>query len=242
MPLPKVVAPIFELKLISTNKPVRYRPFLVKEEKALLVAMESGNDKDITATLKAVLKSCVQSRIKVDDLPSFDLEYLFLNIRGKSVGESVELLATCEDDGETQVPLTLNMSDIKLHIPDEHDDTIDLGGGISIKMKYPSMQQFLDNNFLVSGLNGQSDKIDRAFENVAACIDQVFTEEEAWSASDCTKKELIGFIESLNSQQFAKIEKFFSSLPRLQYKGKVTNPKTDVESEVLIEGLSNFFA
>tara|TARA_B100001996_G_scaffold232974_1_gene179799 strand:- start:93 stop:497 length:405 start_codon:yes stop_codon:yes gene_type:complete len=134
------------------------------------------------------------------------------------------------------------MSDIKLHIPDGHDDTVDIGGGISIKMKYPSMQQFLDNNFLVSGLNGQSDKIDRAFENVAACIDQVFTEEEAWSASDCTKKELIGFIESLNSQQFAKIEKFFSSLPRLQYKGKVTNPKTDVESEVLIEGLSNFFA
>ena len=120
MPLPKVVAPTFELKLISTNKPIKYRPFLVKEEKALLVAMENGNDKDITATLKAVLKACVQSRIKIDDLPSFDLEYLFLNIRGKSVGESVELMATCEDDGKTQVPLTLAMSDIKLFCVDNN--------------------------------------------------------------------------------------------------------------------------
>ena len=241
MPLPKVVAPIFELKLISTSKPVKYRPFLVKEEKALLVAMENGNDKDITATLKAVLKACVQSRIKIDDLPSFDLEYLFLNIRGKSVGESVELMATCEDDGKTQVPLTLAMSDIKLHIPDGHEETIDLGGGISLQMKYPSMDQFLENNFLPLTKDAQSDRIDRAFDNVASCIDQVFTEEEAWSASDCTKKELIGFVESLNSQQFAKIEKFFSTMPRLQYKGKITNPKTEVESDVLIEGLSNFF-
>ena len=242
MPLPKVVAPTFELNLISSQKAVKYRPFLVKEEKALLIAMENGSEKDITATIKNVLKGCMMSRVKIDDLPSFDLEYLFLNVRGKSVGETVDLIVTCQDDGETTVPITIGLSDIKLHIPDGHSDTVDIGGGISIKMKYPSMQQFLDNNFLVSGLNGQSDKIDRAFENVAACIDQVFTEEEAWSASDCTKKEFIGFIESLNSQQFAKIEKFFSSLPRLQYKGKVTNPNTDVESEVLIEGLSNFFA
>ena len=242
MPLPKVVAPIFELKLISTNKPVRYRPFLVKEEKALLVAMESGNDKDITATLKAVLKSCVQSRIKVDDLPSFDLEYLFLNIRGKSVGESVELMATCEDDGETQVPLTIKMSDIKLHIPDGHEENIDLGGGISLQMKYPSMDQFLENNFLPLTNDAQSDRIDRAFDNVASCIDQVFTEEEAWSASDCTKKELVSFIEQLSSAQFQKIEQFFATMPKLQYKTTVKNPNTDVETEVLIEGLQNFFA
>ena len=242
MPLPKVVAPTFELKLISTNKPIKYRPFLVKEEKALLVAMENGNDKDITATLKAVLKACVQSRIKIDDLPSFDLEYLFLNIRGKSVGESVELMATCEDDGKTQVPLTIKMSDIKLHIPDGHEDTIDLGGGISLKMKYPSMEQFLENNFLVPNNEAQSQRIDRAFDSVSSCIDQVYTEEEAWSSTDCTKKELITFVESLNSQQFARIEKFFSTIPRLQYKGKITNPNTEVESDVLIEGLSNFFA
>ena len=182
------------------------------------------------------------SRLKIDDLPSFDLEYLFLNVRGKSVGETVDLIVTCEDDGETTVPITIGLSDIKLHIPDGHDDTIDLGGGISIKMKYPSMQQFLENNFITPPEETNQKRIDKAFESVADCIDQVFTEEEAWSASDCTKKELIGFIESLNSQQFGKIESFFTTMPRLQYKSTVKNPKTDVESEVVIEGLSNFFA
>ena len=241
MPLPKVVAPTFELKLISTSKTVKYRPFLVKEEKALLIAMESGNDKDITATIKEVLKSCILSRgIKVEELPSFELEYLFLNIRGKSVGEKVELLATCQDDGETKVPLTIGLSDIKLDVPDEHTDTIDLDGGISIKMKYPSMQQFLDTNFSVAGTD--KDRISEAFKAVADSIDQIYTAEESWSASDCTKKELISFIEQLSSAQFQKIEEFFATMPKLQYKGKITNPKTDVESEVVIEGLSNFFA
>ena len=138
MPLPKVVAPTFELNLISSQKAVKYRPFLVKEEKALLIAMENGSEKDITATIKNVLKGCMMSRVKIDDLPSFDLEYLFLNVRGKSVGETVDLIVTCQDDGETTVPITIGLSDIKLHIPDGHDDTIDIGGGISIKMKYPS--------------------------------------------------------------------------------------------------------
>jgi hypothetical protein len=241
MPLPKVVAPTFELKLISTQKTVKYRPFLVKEEKALLIAMESGNDKDITATIKEVLKSCILSRgIKVEELPSFELEYLFLNIRGKSVGEKVELLATCQDDGETKVPLTIALSDIKLDVPDEHTDTIDLDGGISIKMKYPSMQQFLDTNFSVAGTD--KDRISEAFKAVADSIDQIYTAEESWSASDCTKKELISFIEQLSSAQFQKVEEFFATMPKLQYKGKITNPKTDVESEVVIEGLANFFA
>jgi|TARA_B100000131_G_scaffold49120_1_gene43737 hypothetical protein len=242
MPLPKVVAPTFELNLISSSKTIKYRPFLVKEEKALLIAMENGTEKDIIATIKNVLKGCLMSRVKIDDLPSFDLEYLFLNVRGKSVGETVDLLITCQDDGKTQVPLTIGLSDIKLHVPDGHTDTIDLGGDISIKMKYPSMKQFLENNFITPPDETNQERIDKAFDAVADCIDQVFTSEDAWSASDCTKKELLGFIESLNSQQFAKIEEFFVTMPRLQYKSTVVNPNTDVESEVLIEGLSNFFA
>jgi len=242
MPLPKVVAPTFELNLISSSKTIKYRPFLVKEEKALLIAMENGTEKDIIATIKNVLKGCLMSRVKIDDLPSFDLEYLFLNVRGKSVGETVDLLITCQDDGKTQVPLTIGLSDIKLHVPDGHTDTIDLGGDISIKMKYPSMKQFLENNFITPPDETNQERIDKAFDAVADCIDQVFTTEDAWSASDCTKKELLGFIESLNSQQFAKIEEFFVTMPRLQYKSTVVNPNTDVESEVLIEGLSNFFA
>jgi len=241
MPLPKVVAPTFELQLISTGKKVKYRPFLVKEEKVLLIALENGSDADISATLKSVLKSCIITRgIDVEKLPSFELEYLFLNIRGKSIGESVELLVTCQDDKETKVPLKIDMSEIKLDVPDGHTDMIKLGGDINIKMKYPSMQQFLDNNFVGSGEG--TDRIDKAFDAVVNCIDQIFTTDEAWSAEDCTKKELMKFIEQLNSQQFSLIEDFFATMPKLQYKGTVHNPKTKKDSEVLIEGLSNFFA
>ena len=242
MPLPKVVAPTFELQLISTDKKVKYRPFLVKEEKVLLIALESGNDADITATLKSVLKACILTRgIDVEKLPSFELEYLFLNIRGKSVGESVELLVTCQDDKETKVPLTIKLSEIKLEVPEGHTDMIKIDNEINIKMKYPSMQQFMDNNFIASDLSG-SNRIDKAFDAVVDCIDTIFTIDEAWSSEDCSKKELLKFIEQLNSQQFAMIEEFFATMPKLQYKGKVKNPNTKKESEVVIEGLSNFFA
>tara|TARA_S200000501_G_C20854670_1_gene757246 strand:- start:1438 stop:2160 length:723 start_codon:yes stop_codon:yes gene_type:complete len=240
MPLPKVSTPVFELDLISSNKKIKYRPFLVKEEKSLLIALESGEEKTILNTLKNVLKSCVISRVKIDDLPSFDLEFLFLNIRGKSVGESVELLVTCEDDGETQVPLTIQMSDIKLDIPDEHTDTIDLGNDLHLKMKYPSFSQFAENNFFPSKV--KDDLLDKAFGNVVDCIDQIYNSDEAWSGSDCTKKELMDFIEQLSSSQFQKIEEFFTSMPKLVYKTTVTNPNTKKDNKIVIEGLSNFFA
>lgn len=240
MPLPKVSTPVFELDLISSNKKIKYRPFLVKEEKSLLIALESGEEKTILNTLKNVLKSCVISRVKIDDLPSFDLEFLFLNIRGKSVGESVELLVTCEDDGETQVPLTIQMSDIKLDIPDEHSDTIDLGDDLHLKMKYPSFSQFAENNFFPSKV--KDDLLDKAFGNVVDCIDQIYNSDEAWSGSDCTKKELMDFIEQLSSSQFQKIEEFFTSMPKLVYKTTVTNPNTKKDNKIVIEGLSNFFA
>ena len=241
MPLPKVVAPTFELQLI-TGKNVKYRPFLVKEEKVLLIALENGSDADISATLKSVLKSCILTRgVDVEKLPSFELEYLFLNIRGKSIGESVDLLVTCQDDKKTKVPLTIKLSDIKLDVPDTHSDMIKLEGDVNIKMKYPSMQQFLDNNFIAGELSS-ADRIDRAFDAVVDCIDTIFTTDEAWSAEDCSKKELMKFIEQLNSKQFSMIEDFFATMPKLQYKGTVHNPKTKKDSEVLIEGLSNFFA
>ncbi len=243
MPLPKVTAPTFELNLLSSSKPVKYRPFLVKEEKVLLIALENGNEKDIAATIKEVLKSCIITRgIKVDELPSFDLEYLFLNIRGKSVGETVDLVVTCQDDNETKVPLTIALSDIVLHVPDGHCETVDLGDGLLMKLKYPSLQQFIDNNFPTRDIESGGERIEKAFDAVADSIDTIYNDDEAWSASDCTKKELIKFIEQLNSAQFQEIEKFFETMPKLQYKGTVTNPNTKVESEVLIEGLANFFA
>ena len=242
MPLPKVSTPTFELNLISTGKAVKYRPFLVKEEKALLIALESGDEKTIQNTLKDVLKACITSRgVKVDELPSFDLEYLFLNIRAKSVGETVELLVTCTDDGETQVPLKIHTSEIVLDVPDEHNESIDLGEGLKMTLKYPSLKQFVENNFLVSE-SVDDDAIAKAFAAVVDCVDTIYNEEEAWSASDCTKKELTSFVEGMTSTQFAEIERFFSTMPRLTYRGSVVNPNTKVESEILIEGLSNFFA
>jgi len=242
MPLPKVVTPTYEVNLISTGKAVKYRPFLVKEEKVLLIALESGDEKVITNSLKDVLKACISTRgVKVDELPTFDLEYLFLNIRGKSIGESVDLLVTCQDDGETQVPLKVHLSDIKLEVPDEHDENIDLGGGLFLQMKYPSLKQFVENNFLAS-IENNIEAIDKVFEAVSSCISQVYSEDEAWSASDCTKKELVDFIGSLDSTQFAKIETFFETMPRLTYRTTVVNPNTKEENEVVIEGLSSFFA
>lgn len=239
MPLPKVVAPIFEVTLLSTGKPVKYRPFLVKEEKALLIALESGNQKDIISTVKEVLKACVTSRIKIETLPSFDLEYLFLNIRGKSVGETVDLLITCDDDPETQVPLKIHMSDIGLDVPDNHKDKIDLGGGIGIQLKYPSMNEFLEQNFSVD--TKEKVKLDDAFKAVAKCVETIYTENEAWTSSDCTQTEIIKFIEQLSSQQFKKIEEFFETMPCLKYEGSVENPNTGVETAVVIEGMANFF-
>ena len=243
MALPILETATYELTLPSADVKVKYRPFLVKEEKVLLIALENGNDADIAATLKEVLKSCIITRgVKVEDLPSFELEYLFLNIRGKSIGESVELLVTCQDDNQTKVPLNIALSDIKLVVPDEHNDVIDLGEGISMKMKYPSMKQFLNSNFTFSDLDKSEDRIDQVFNTVIESIDTIYTQEEAWSSSDCTKKELLKFIEQLNSSQFKLVETFFETMPKLQYKGTVTNPNTKVESEVLVEGLSNFFA
>jgi hypothetical protein len=240
MPLPKVVAPTFELQLI-TGKKIKYRPFLVKEEKVLLIALEGGNDADISSTLKSVLKSCIITRgVDVEKLPSFELEYLFLNIRGKSIGESVDLLITCQDDNETKVPLTIKLSDIKLDVPDDHTDMIKINDEITIKMKYPSMQQFLDNNFTSTPMDSD-ERIDKAFDTVIDCIDTIFTVDEAWSSGDCTKKELTKFIEQLNSKQFSLIEDFFATMPKLQYKGSVHNPKTKKDSDVVIEGLSSFF-
>ena len=206
------------------------------------MALESGEEKTIINTLKSVLKSCLLTRgIKIEDLPSFDLEFLFLNIRGKSVGESVELMITCQDDGVTQVPLSLQMSDIKLVIPDDHSDTIDLGDDLRIKLKYPSFTQFAENNFLASKVK-ENELINKAFDSVCDCIDQIYNSDEAWSASDCTKKELLDFIGQLSSNQFQLIENFFTTMPKLVYKTTVNNPKTKKDNEVAIEGLSNFFA
>jgi len=239
MPLPKIATPTYELELPSTGQPIQYRPFLVKEEKLLVIALESEDTKQITTAIKTVIKNCIQTKgVKVEDLPTFDIEYLFLNIRGKSVGEELEVNIICPDDGETQVPVQINLDDIKVQKDDEHTNRIKLDDSIMMEMKYPSLDQFIKNNFDFNNKNA----MDQSFELIGSCIDKIFTEEEVWVTSDVTKKELTDFLESMNSSQFKEIEKFFETMPKLSHKIEVKNPKTGVESEVVLEGLASFFA
>jgi len=241
MPLPKISTPTYELELPSTGKKIKYRPFLVKEEKVLILALESQNVKQITTAIKDVLKDCILTRgIKVESLPSFDIEYIFLNVRGKSVGEAIDLVVTCSDDGETQVPVKIYVDEIQVQKDSEHNQEIMLDGEIALKMKYPSLDQFIKNNFDFSSDESES-TIEKSFDIIASCIDSVYTKEEAWSASDCTKKELIEFIEGMNTDQFKKIEKFFETMPKLSHTFEVTNPKTKVKNTVTLEGLTSFF-
>lgn len=242
MPLPTVATPTYELTLPSNKKTIKYRPFLVKEEKILILAMESGNSKDITNAVKTTLRDCILTRgIKIDNLPSFDIEYLFLNIRSKSVGESVELIITCPDDEETRVDVTVDISEIQVVIPEDHTSEIKVDDTITVKMKYPSLQEFIDSNFDIGAQTGSKETIERSFEIVASCVDIVYTKDESWSSADVTKKELVEWLQTFDSNQFQKIEQFFNTMPKLSHTIKVTNPNTGVENEILLEGLSSFF-
>ena len=238
MPLPKIATPTYELELPSSGETIRYRPFLVKEEKVLVIALESEDTKQITTAIKAVLKSCVLTKgIKVETLPTFDIEFLFLNIRGKSVGEELEVNVICPDDGETQVPVTINLDDIQVQKSDKHDNQIKLDDNIMMELKYPSLDQFIKNNFEFDEKNAMQ----QSFDLIASCIDKIYTEEEVWATADCTKKEMSEFLESMNSTQFKGIEKFFETMPKLSHTIKVTNPNTKKKSEVVLEGLASFF-
>mgnify|MGYP003139981371 FL=1 len=239
MPLPTIATPTYDLELPSSGKKIKYRPFLVKEEKLLVLALESESNKEISTAIKAVLKACIQTRgVKVEQLPTFDIEYLFLNIRGKSVGEEIEVNLICPDDGKTTVPVTINIDDIVVKKSDDHNKRIALDKNLMMEMKYPSLDQFIKNNFDF----GVEPGIDESFQLIATCIDKIYNQEEVWSTSDCTKKEITDFLEQMNSVQFKEVEKFFTTMPKLSHEVKVTNPNTDVESTVVLEGLSNFFA
>ena len=238
MPLPTISTPTYELIIPSSNRKIKYRPFLVKEEKILILAMESQDTKQIARSVEDVLTKCILSKgIKVEKLSTFDIEYLFLNIRGKSVGEQIEVMVTCPDDNKTQVPMSINVDTIKVQKDKNHSPDIVLDDVYTLRMKYPSLTEFIKNNFgALEDMN-----VDDTFELIASCIDQVYSEEESWASEECTKKELITFIESLNSSQFKKVEKFFETMPKLSHTVTVTNPNTQVESDIKIEGLQNFF-
>ena len=236
MPLPKISTTTYELTVPSTGKNIKFRPFLVKEEKILIIAMESQSDQQIAQAVNDVLSNCILTKgVKIDDLSTFDIEYLFLNIRCKSVGETVDVMITCPDDNETKVPVQINLDDIQIVKNDNHQRDIPLDDNLTMRMKYPAMGEFVKNNFSVDM------KVDDTFDLVCSCIEQVFSEEESWAASDCTKKELHEFLEQLDSSQFKKIEQFFETMPKLSHTLNVTNPNTKVVNKIKLEGLNAFF-
>ena len=241
MPLPTIETPTYELKLPSSNKKIKYRPFLVKEEKILILALESKNQNDITNAVTDVLKKCILTRgVKVDDLPTFDIEYLFLNIRAKSIGEDIKLTVTCPDDGETKVPVTIYVDEIKVIKPKDHKIDIVLDDKMSLRMKYPSLNQFIESNF---DTEDESETIvDKTFRVVADCMDTIFNGEDAWEAKDYSAQERLDFVQQLNSQQYKKVEKFFSTMTKLSHTIEVVNPNTKEKGSVVLEGLADFFA
>ena len=236
MALPTVDLPTHELEIPSNKKKIKFRPFLVKEEKVLLLALESENEKNIRDAVLSLLKGCISSRIKIDNLATIDLEYNFLNIRAVSVGEVVDINVTCQDDEKTQVKYQLNLTDVQVNFPEGHSNKIMLTDDLGVIMKYPSFNRFVESQFSQKDVNE-----DTVVEIIAESIDQIFQGEEVFDESTTTPKEFIEFVESLTTHQLEKLQKFFETSPRLEHKFKIKNPNTDVESDYTLSGLQSFF-
>ena len=240
MPLPTVATPTYELKLPSSNKKIKYRPFLVKEEKVLIIALESKSQTEITNAVKDVLKQCILTKdVNIDALPTFDIEYIFLNIRSKSIGEAINVRVKCPDDGETEVPVTVYVDEIKVVKSKEHKTDIVLDDNMTLRMKYPSINQFIETNFDTD--EDPKESVNKTFKIISECIDTIYTQEDAWDAKDYTPEERVEFVEQLNSKQYKEVEKFFSTMPKLSHKIEITNPNTKKKSSVVLEGLADFF-
>lgn len=241
MPLPTIATPIYELVLPSNEKKIKFRPFLVKEEKILIIALESKDVVHITSAVKQVISDCILTKeIAVQELPIFDIEYLFLNIRAKAIGESIDLIVTCGDDGVTKVPVTIYVDEIKVNKVENHTNKIEINNGYTIQLKYPSLEQFINNNFDLT--NKSSENLEKSSKLISMCIDMVYNKEDCWVASDCTEKEILDWIDTLSPKDYKKIEKFFKTMPKLSHEIKVMNPETQVENTLVLEGLSDFFA
>ena len=240
MPLPTLTTPTYELKLPSTGKKIKYRPFLVKEEKILIIALETRDQNEMTNAVKDVLKKCILTRgVKVDNLPTFDIEFIFLNIRAKSIGEDIKLTVTCPDDRETQVSTTIYVDEIQVVKPKDHTTDIILEKDLTLRMKYPSLNQFIESNFDVN--DSSEDVVDKTFQVVADCIDTVFNKEESWDSTDYSPQERLDFIKQLSSKQYKEVERFFATMPKLSHTIEVVNPNTKKKSSIVLEGLADFF-
>jgi hypothetical protein len=236
MALPKLTTPTYELEIPSTDDKIKYRPFLVKEEKILMMAMESKSSADITQAVKDIVSECTFNKVKIDDMPMFDVEYIFLNIRSKSVGEVSKLKLLCPDDGKTYANVEVNLSEVKVQVGDDHTNKIDLGNGMGMIMKYPTIDSFKESG--IKDINPGN-----MLEVISTCILQIFEDEgkKVYDTKDQTKQEVIDWIEQLNSKQFKDVQNFFETMPKLKHDIKIKNPKTKKESTITLNGLNDFF-
>jgi hypothetical protein len=236
MALPKLNVPTYELVVPSTDEKIKYRPFLVKEEKILLIAMESGKSEDMLQSVKDIVDECTFNKLKLGAMPMFDVEYIFLNIRAKSIGEVSKLKVLCQDDMKTYADIEVDLNDIQVQVDDDHTNKIELSDEMGVIMKYPTIDSFSKHKIDdVSASN--------MLNVIVACIAQIYDKkgEEVYDSKDSTEKELIDFIEQLNTKQFAQIQKFFDTMPSLRHTITVKNPKTKKESEVTLTGINDFF-
>lgn len=237
MLLPEIVTPTYQLVIPSSNKKIKYRPFLVKEEKILILANESGDPEEIKNAVKQVIQNCILTPgISVEELTHFDFEYLFLNLRNRSIGNTVDVIVVCEDDGVTKVELTIDIGDIKMKKDPNHNSEIDLGNDLTLKLKYPKLDYFLERAGLVQAT------INDTMELIVLCADKLYNKTESWDLSQLTKTELIAYFETMTAHHMDQIENFFSTMPKLVYETTVVNPKTKVENKIKLEGLLDFFA
>ena len=236
MALPKLTTPTYELEIPSTDEKIKYRPFLVKEEKILMMAMESKKNADIVQAVKDIVKECTFSKIDISSMPMFDVEYVFLQIRSKSVGEVSKLKLLCPDDGKTYADCEVDLNEVKVQVDEDHTNKIELDNGVGIIMKYPTIDSFRESG--IQNINAAN-----MLEVIGTCILQIYEEDgkKVFDPKDQTKKELTDFIEQLNSKQFKEIQKFFDTMPKLKHTIKVKNPKTKKESEIVLTGLNDFF-
>ena len=237
MALPKLTTPIYELVVPSTDEKIKYRPFLVREEKILLIALESGESKDIITAIKDIVTECTYGKIDLGKMPMFDVEYIFLNIRAKSVGEVSTLKLLCPDDKETYVNIDIDLSEIMVQVDEGHNPKIELTDEMGMIMRYPSIDTL--NATGISSINASN-----MLDVIGTCILQIYDKkgEEVFETKDQTKKEVSEFVESLNTKQFQEVQKFFDTMPKLKHTVELENPKTGVKSEIVLQGLNDFFA
>ena len=237
MALPKLTTPTYELEIPSTDAKIKYRPFLVKEEKILMMAMESKKSADIVQAVKDIVSECTFNKVNMSDLPMFDVEYIFLQIRSKSVGEVSNLKLLCSDDGKTYADVELNLNEVKVQVGDDHTNKIELDNGMGMIMTYPTIDSFKDSG--IRDINPSN-----MLEVIGGCIMQIYEKngEKTYDPKDQTKKELMEFVEQLNTKQFKEVQKFFETMPKLKHEITIKNPKTKKESKVTLTGLNDFFA